>query len=293
MRARACAHADPMIRSSRANGLQPRSANARWAGNAPDREEQRTVVKKRAILRAAAALFRERGYERTRLDDIAQALNVTKPTLYYYVKNKEDILVEIQQTGFDEIMEELIELGRGAQSGADILHRVIVFYVTWVTGEFGVCIPRHFLITLAPENLARLRKTRRTFERKIRETIARGIGDGSLRPCEPWIVATAIVGAMNWMAFWYEAGPTRRTAAELGDAYFDLFIEGIGASGVRSGASSVAARRASPKKSLAATRLAAAKGPAAAKKPAMAKGRPVAKMRVGTVGRVGKASSAV
>jgi AcrR family transcriptional regulator len=291
-----------MIRSSRANGLQPRGANARWAGNAPDREEQRTVVKKRAILRAAAALFRERGYERTRLDDIAQALNVTKPTLYYYVKNKEEILVEIQQTGFDEIMEELIELGRGAQSGADILRRVIVRYVNCVTGEFGVCVPRHFLITLAPENLARLRKARRTVERKIRETIARGIEDGSLRPCEPWIVATAIVGTMNWMAFWYEAGPTRRSAAELGDAYFDLLIEGIGASDVRSGASRVraadgaspvAARRASPKRSPAATRLAAAKGPAAAKKPATAKGRPVAKRRVGSVGRVGKASSAV
>lgn len=266
--------------------MQPRAANARWAGNAPAREEQRTVVKKRAILRAAAALFRERGYERTRLDDIAQALNVTKPTLYYYVKNKEDILVEIQQTGFDEIMEELIELGRGAQSGADILRRVIVRYVNWVTGEFGVCVPRHFLITLAAANLARLRTARRTVERKIRETIARGIEDGSLRPCEPWIVATAIVGAMNWMAFWYEAGPTRRSAAELGDAYFDLLIEGIGAS-------PAAARRASPKKSPAATKLAAAKDAAAAKKPATAKGRPVAKRRVGSVGRVAKASSAV
>ncbi|MBI3373784.1 MAG: TetR/AcrR family transcriptional regulator [Betaproteobacteria bacterium] len=194
-------------------------------------------MKKRAILRNAAALFRERGYERTRLDDIAQALNVTKPTLYYYVKNKEDILVEIQQTGFDEIMEELIALGGGAQSGADVLRRVVARYASWITGEFGVCVARHFLITLTPHNLARLRKARRTIERKIRETIARGIDDRSLRPCEPWIVASAIVGAMNWMAFWYEAGPTRRSAAELGDAYFDLLIEGIGARDDRAGAS--------------------------------------------------------
>ncbi len=221
--------------------MKPRAKNTRWAGNAPSPDGQQTVVKKRAILRAAAALFREHGYERTRLNDIAHALNVTKPTLYYYVKNKEDILVEIQQTGFEDIMEELTGLDRGGQSGADILRRVVVRYVNWVTGEFGVCVPRQFLITLAPQNLTRLRKARSTIEQRIRETIARGIEDHSIRPCEPWIVASAILGAMNWMAFWYEAGPARRSAADLGEAYFDLLINGIGARSFRPGAKSVRA----------------------------------------------------
>ena len=206
----------------------PGATGARWAGSAPEGGESQQI-KKRAILRCAAALFRERGYERTRLDDIARALNVTKPALYYYVKNKEDILVEIQQTGFDEIMEELAELGRGVQSGADILRRVAVRYANWVTGEFGVCVARHFLVTLAPENLARLREARRTVERRVRETIARGIDDGSLRQCEPWVVSTAIVGVLNWMAYWYESSASHRSAAELGNAYVDLLIEGIGA----------------------------------------------------------------
>ncbi len=200
----------------------------RWAGGESESSEE-PGAKKRAILRAAATLFREHGYERTRLNDIARALNVTKPALYYYVKNKEDILVEIQQTGFDEIMDELTELRRGAQSGADALRRVIVRYANWVTGEFGVCVARHFLITLAPHNLARLRRGRRTVERRIRETIARGVEDGSLRDCEPWVVATVIVGALNWMAYWYEAGPGRRSAGELGNAYFELLMQGVGA----------------------------------------------------------------
>ncbi|MCL4744505.1 MAG: TetR/AcrR family transcriptional regulator [Burkholderiaceae bacterium] len=205
-----------------------RAQSERWAGSAPDRGGP-PLVKKQAILRAAAALFRDRGYERTRLNDIAQALNVTKPTLYYYVKNKEDILVEIQQTGFDEIMDELAKLDRGTQSGAEILRGLIVRYANWITSEFGICVARHFLITLAPENLARLRKARRTVERKIRDTIARGVEDGSIRPCEPWIVATAVVGALNWMAFWYKPAAGRRGAGELGNAYFDLLNEGIAA----------------------------------------------------------------
>lgn len=208
------------------------AAGARWTGSALQGAEPH-VAKKRAILRAAAVLFRERGYERTRLNDIADALNVTKPTLYYYVKNKEDILVEIQQTGLDEITDELNSLRRGAQTGAEALKRIIVRYANWATSEFGVCVARHFVARLSQENDARLRKARRALDRRIRATIASGIDDGSLRPCEPWVVTAAIVGAINWMAFWYEARAGRMTAAELGNAYFDLFVEGVGARDAR------------------------------------------------------------
>jgi len=272
-----------MTLSPRAAGLHSRSAKSTWAGKVLKRADPPSV-KKQAILSAAAALFRERGYERTRLEDIARSLNVTKPTLYYYVKNKEDILVEIQQTGFEEIMEELIDLGKSEQSGAEILRRVIIRYVSWVTGEFGVCVTRQFLITLTPGNLARLRKARRTVERKIRETIARGIADRSLRPCEPWIAAAAIFGAFNWMAFWYEAGPNRRSAAELGNAYVDLFIEGIGAGVGRAGASPI---RAAGAGSPIAARHAAEQRPAA-KKSATVKMRTASPRRAGPPARAGK-----
>ncbi len=55
--------------------------------------------KQHAILRAAARLFCERGFDRTRLTDIADALNITKPSLYYYIGNKEGILIAIQRLG--------------------------------------------------------------------------------------------------------------------------------------------------------------------------------------------------
>lgn len=220
---------------ARTRALAAPAAGPRWTGCALQAGDPH-VAKKRAILRAAASLFRERGYERTRLSDISDALNVTKPTLYYYVKNKEDILVEIQQTGLDEITDELNSLRRSAQSGADALRRVIARYANWATGEFGVCVARHFVARLSPENDARLRKARRTLDRRIRATIQRGIDDGSLGRCEPWVVTAAIVGAINWMAFWYDAGKAHRTAAEVGSAYFDLLVDGIGARGRRGAA---------------------------------------------------------
>ena len=217
---------------ARSDARRPGATAARWRGSAIDAAEPQ-ATKKRAILSVAAALFRERGYERTRLDDIARTLNVTKPALYYYVKNKEDILVEIQHTGLDEIMQELGALGQKDRSGADVLRRAVVRYAHWVTGEFGVCVARHFLMELTPENTARLRAARRSVERRIRETVARGINDGSLRRCVPWVVAASIVGSVNWMAFWYQEGPGRRSAGEVGNAFVDLLIQGIGAPALR------------------------------------------------------------
>lgn len=52
-------------------------------------------LKRFAILRTAAELFNERGFCETSLNELAKRLNVTKPSLYYYVKNKDDILLQI------------------------------------------------------------------------------------------------------------------------------------------------------------------------------------------------------
>src|SRR5258708_38153116 len=51
-------------------------------------------VKREAVIRAAAHAFNRKGYHNTSLDDIAAALDVTKPTVYYYVTNKEQLLFE-------------------------------------------------------------------------------------------------------------------------------------------------------------------------------------------------------
>ncbi|NOZ42987.1 MAG: helix-turn-helix transcriptional regulator, partial [Alphaproteobacteria bacterium] len=56
-----------------------------------NRAEKRQI-KLDAILRHAAAAFMEKGYYKTSLEDIARRHQVTKPTLYYYIRNKEDIL---------------------------------------------------------------------------------------------------------------------------------------------------------------------------------------------------------
>src|SRR5688500_7135341 len=70
------------------------AAPTRWGYEVQNKEEQ-SALKRLAILRTAAQLFNERGFYATSLNDLATLLNVTKPSLYYYVKSKDDILLQI------------------------------------------------------------------------------------------------------------------------------------------------------------------------------------------------------
>jgi len=69
------------------------------------RRTRRIHRRKLDILKVAARLFAERGYERTTLDMIADELGLSKPSLYYYVKSKEEVLADIFQEIFQSILE--------------------------------------------------------------------------------------------------------------------------------------------------------------------------------------------
>jgi AcrR family transcriptional regulator len=79
--------------------------------------EQQREAKRNAVLSTAAQMFNERGFHATSLDDIAARLQVSKPTLYYYVKNKDEILLECVKQGLHLILEG-IEASRQAGGNA-------------------------------------------------------------------------------------------------------------------------------------------------------------------------------
>ena len=65
-----------------------------WKNAVPDRDEQ-SAMKRGALIREAARAFNARGYYNTSLEDVAKQLGVTKAALYYYVKGKEEILLNV------------------------------------------------------------------------------------------------------------------------------------------------------------------------------------------------------
>lgn len=164
----------------------------------------RRHAKRQAVLEAAAQLFNERGFHATSLEDIAARLHVSKPTLYYYVKNKDQILIECVRQGL-EMLVQGIEASRAAGGKAiDQLVACMQCYARIVTMDFGMCLIRVGDEELPPESRQELRRIKAEIDGEFRRLVAAGVAEGAIAPCDPKMTAFVIAGALSWIGRWYQ-----------------------------------------------------------------------------------------
>jgi len=183
-------------------------------------------VKREAVIRAAARAFSARGYHNTSIDEIAAALNVTKPTIYYYVANKEQLLLECILTGLERVLEPFRRLPAAGVSARERLNEIISHYAQAIASEFGGCMVRAQDLGLAPESMARIKQLKSEIDQSIRRLLDEGARDGSIHTPDPKMAAFALAGALNWIAHWYRENQSM-TAAEIADAFVRIFNDGL------------------------------------------------------------------
>ncbi|MGB6101145.1 MAG: TetR/AcrR family transcriptional regulator [Comamonas sp.] len=171
---------------------------------APSAREQQREAKRNAVLTTAARMFNERGFHATSLDDIAASLNVTKPTLYYYVKNKDEILLACVNKGLRMTLDG-IEASRQAGGNAlDQLRACMQVYAEIVVQPFGMCLIRVGDEEVPEPSRTELRRMKSEIDLAFRRLVARGVEEGSIAPCDPKIMAFVIAGALSWIGRWYQ-----------------------------------------------------------------------------------------
>jgi AcrR family transcriptional regulator len=162
------------------------------------------ATKREAVLKTAAQLFLEKSYGRTSMNDVADRLNITKPALYHYFDNKEDILLECYRLGVGLIEEILNEIADHCGTGLQKVEAFIHSYATVMTVNFGRCVMRLDEGDLTSGARAEMRAYKRKIDRRLRGFIQEGIADGSMEQCDTKIAAFSIAGALNWICMWYE-----------------------------------------------------------------------------------------
>ena len=196
----------------------------KW-GN-PQAIEDQHRSKREALFLTAARAFNEAGFHNTTLDDIAARLHVAKPTLYYYVKNKDDILLECHRLAFAHMQDAIEETKRSSQTGMEKAHTFLLAYMELVCNPFGQCIIRTGLQPLTPQSRAKLLPIARRINASLQEIIRQGVDDGSIRECDIKLTTNAILGCFNSVAFWYNEGGTLKPA-DITLKYMDLFLDGL------------------------------------------------------------------
>ena len=170
---------------------------------APSRAAQHQA-KRDAVLHVAAQMFNERGFHPTSLDDIAARLNVTKPTLYYYVKNKDAILLACVKKGLDMTLEG-IDASRAAGGNAiDQLRACMRTYAEVVTQPFGMCLIRVGDEEVPEPSRTELRRLKSEIDHAFRRLVEQGVQEGVLAPCDPKMAAFVIAGGLSWIGRWYQ-----------------------------------------------------------------------------------------
>ncbi len=183
-------------------------------------------LKRQAVLQTAAQLFNERGFHATSLDDIAERLHVTKPTLYYYVRSKDDILLECVRAALGMMQEGIDEVRRNGGRALDQLMACMRSYAAIVTEEFGKCVIRIGEDPLPAPLRKELRRLKAGIDHEFRRLIAEGIAEGSIAPCDPKMAAFMLAGALSWIGRWYrrDGDLTPEQIAEQGIA---LLLNGV------------------------------------------------------------------
>ncbi|HEX7852749.1 MAG TPA: TetR/AcrR family transcriptional regulator [Sphingobium sp.] len=182
--------------------------------------------KRDAILTAAVRMFNERGYHATSLDDVAAQLGVSKPVVYHYLGNKEQVLLRCMQRGLAELQAAFDVARAEPGTGLDRLRRYLVGYAEVNMADFGRCVIRTGDEVLSPESRALFRADKRKIDGHFRILLEQAAKDGSASVDDVRFAAFAIAGALNWPARWHrEDGP--QSIREIAEELARFLVEGL------------------------------------------------------------------
>ena len=178
------------------------------------------------ILKSAAAAFRRLGYHGATVEEIAAALHMKKGNLYYYFKNKEEILYACHNYSLDRLNQILDEIERSGLHADDKLRRLIVAFVHTILDELHGTALFLDLEALSPSHLKAVIVRRDQFDRGVRKVLEEGMSEGTFGRGDPKLLAFALLGAVNWIPRWFNPeGPA--TSQEIADYFATFLIEGL------------------------------------------------------------------
>lgn len=179
------------------------------------------------VLERAAAIFAERGLE-TSLQEIADALGISRPLLYHYFDSKQDLITKILEDLGERRLVELRALRKRA--GVPPSEKIAEFVRSQVHAI--AASPARFRLVershgaLAPAAAERFRRTRKESLNLVAGMIDDGIRSGEFAPVNPRVAALGVFGTVNWIAFWYQPEGDA-SVDEIADTMVQLTTTGL------------------------------------------------------------------
>jgi AcrR family transcriptional regulator len=201
---------------------QPRARKRRRRPKRPSS----THTTRGQILQSAAAAFRKLGYHGATVQQIAAALRMKKGNLYYYFRNKEEILFACHQYSLDRIIALLDDIAASDDQAEAKLRRLIVAFVHTILDELHGTTLLIDLEALTPAHLKTVIARRDRIDRGMRQIIADGAAAGAFGQSDAKLMSFAILGAVNWIPRWFKpTGPA--SSEEIANRFAAYLVGGL------------------------------------------------------------------
>jgi AcrR family transcriptional regulator len=210
---------------------RPARPQGKLRASSSRRRKPRPITSTRIdILKSAAAAFRKLGYHGATVEQIAAALQMKKGNLYYYFRNKEEILFACHQYSLDRLIDLLDEIDRTDLGAREKLRRLIVAFVHTILDELHGTALLMDLEALSPAHRKTVIARRDQLDHGMRRMLEEGTAAGVFAPGDPKLLSFAILGAVNWIPRWYKPeGPA--TSQEIADRFAEYLLAGLEARG--------------------------------------------------------------
>ncbi|MGH9395976.1 MAG: TetR family transcriptional regulator [Terriglobia bacterium] len=183
----------------------------------------------REICRIAARVFYEKGYSGASMQDIAEAVGLTKAGLYHHIGSKDRLLFEIMNYGMDILKETVLDKVAVINDPFEKLRQTIAGHINLVVRarDLEITVILHENRSLGRELREKINVRKREYIVFLESMIAEAQGkSGAVPLISPKLAAFALLGMINWLYQWYRLeGPIPE--AELAQAYSEFFFRGL------------------------------------------------------------------
>ncbi|WP_120024789.1 TetR/AcrR family transcriptional regulator [Amycolatopsis panacis] len=190
----------------------------------------RSAKRQRQISDAAAKLFRANGYVNTSMQDLADEVGILKPSLYYHIRSKEDLLYEIFAEIHEDVQRIMAEID--AQDDLDasaklrLWARLHVHHA--ITHREKIAVFFQEVGSLSPERMAPIMVMRQAYERFVLSLIQGEQLDGKIdQSLDAKQLSLLAFGVLNWMHTWYQPRGGAAGDDRLADLCADFILGGL------------------------------------------------------------------
>ncbi len=179
------------------------------------------------ILEAAALVFRQKGFHGASMNDIADAVNLKKASLYHHVSSKQEVLSELLDRALQLLLERISAITVQNISADKKLHLMIREYLLILVENMDLAA----VLLFEHRSLERRQQSRHIpnrdkFESLWKEVLVEGVRTKLFKCDDPGLTTRALLGQLNWTITWYRPDG-EKTIEQIADSYSKLLLNGL------------------------------------------------------------------